>query len=204
MGFAAVLAVLLASLAAESGLGQTGGKIPPPAGYLRYTYQSLTGSLSSTTTTEITPMADGRSQVVTTIQTISNPDEVRLGAFGLQWLELYLGGDATGRFDISLLNALSEEVLVPQKTYVLPDGVKVQARDRVTVAGYSGVECVFTRPSVVGVTIIVVLADDLQLRQLLPFPLRMSITYVTSGSEEGGDKIYEGQIELIEYTTVQR
>jgi len=209
--FAIVLAILLGAIAADGGFGQSAQEARKTAfsGYLKYTYRmnSGTAQLSETTTTEITPTLDGRYQVVTTTQAISDPDEVRLGFFGvsLQWLGLYMSEESKGRFDVSQLSALSDQVLDPHKTYLLPDGGLLQTADRVTVAGLSGVEGVYTKPSAVGVTITVVLADDLQVRQLLPFPLRVNVEYseVAGGDGSGVTRSYSGQIELVEYTTVK-
>lgn len=210
MRFAVMLVTLFGALAVVGGFGQSteGGKGDESAGpgYVRYAYQMESGAsgLSELTTTEITPMSDGRYEVVTTIQAISDPSEVRIGFSGasLQWLGLYMSEGSTGRLDISQLSALSDKVLEPNKTYLLPDGALLQMGNRVVVAGLAGIEGVYTKPSAAGVTITVVLADDLRIRQLLPFPLRVSIEYAASVADV--THTYSGKIELVEYTTAPR
>ncbi len=171
--------------------------------YLKYTYQMELGAegLSETTTTVMTRMTDGRYEVVTTTQSISSPGEVhlRFGGASLQWLGLYAGGASTGRLDISQLNAFSDVVLEPHHTYTLPDGGLLQMGDTVTVAGIAGVEGVYTNRSVAGATITVVMATDLQVRALLPFPLRVSVEYAKTASDVTTS--YSGTIVLVDYTT---
>jgi len=162
--------------------------------------------MAETTTTEITPTDDGRYQVVTTTTELTSPDEIRLGFFGasLQWLGLYMSEDTSDQLDISQLDAFATMVLEPNKTYMLPDGGKLQTGDRVTVAGLPGIEAVYTQANVAGVTITVVLADDLFVRQFLPFPLRVQLEYSQpAGAAPGIETVYiSGKIELVEYTWI--
>jgi hypothetical protein len=179
-----------------------------PGGHLRFAYRTETGSagLSETTTTDITPTVDGRYQVVTTTTELTNPDEIRLGFFGisLKWLGLYMSEDTSDQLDISQLDAFATMVLEPHKTYMLPDGGKLQTGDRVTVAGLPGIEGVYTQANVAGVTITVVLADDLFVRQFLPFPLRVQLEYSQPADADPGIvPVYvSGKIELVEYTWI--
>ncbi|MBU0595892.1 hypothetical protein KJ567_04325, partial [Candidatus Bipolaricaulota bacterium] len=135
-----------------------------------------------------------------------NPDDIRLGFFGgaSQWLGLQVGEGASALFDLSPLGALADQVLEPQKTYLLPDGGKLQTAERVMVAGLAGVEGLYTQADTPGAIIRVVLADDLYIRQFLPFPLRVQLEYedtTSAGSEEEGtlDRSFSGHIELVEY-----
>jgi len=187
------------------------GKTPYPGGHLRFAYRTVTGSagMAETTTTEITPTEDGRYQVVTTTKQSAASDEIRLGFFGtsLKWLGLYVSEDTSDKLDLSPLDAFATMVLEPHKTYMLPDGGKLQTGDRVTIAGLSGIECVYTRADVEGVTITVVLADDLFVRQFLPFPLRVQLQYThptTSPTDDNPiqSSYVSGTIELIEYTWI--
>jgi len=205
--FIAVALLLLAGVAwgdAESP-GKAGGY---PGGHLRFAYRTETGSagMSETTTTEITPTDDGRYQVVTTTTELTTPDEIRLGFFGssLQWLGVYMSEDTSDQLDISQLDAFATMPLEPNKTYMLPDGGKLQTGDRVTIAGISGIEGVYTQANVAGVTITVVLADDLFVRQFLPFPLRVQLEYSQSADAAPGIvTVYiSGKIELVEYTWI--
>lgn len=203
LGFALWVTVLL--LAGGLGALSQEEKATPigDVTYLKYTYRMDLGAegLSETTTTEIVLRPDGQYEVVTTTRSISSPGEVHLGFAGvsLQWLGLYVGGDTTGRFDISQLNAFSGVALEPQHTYTLPDGGLLQMGDAVTIAGLSGVKGVFTNRSVAGATITVVIATDLQVRALLPFPLQVTIEYAETAA--GVTTSYSGTIGLEDYTT---
>jgi len=177
--------------------------------YLRFCYRTETaGGLVETITTEITPMADGRYEVVTTTEQITEPDEIRLGFFGgsFRWLGLYLSEDSGERFDLSSLDALNAQALEPHKRYLLPDGGLLQTGERVTVAGLMGIEGVSTHADVQGATITVVLADDLELRRLLPFPLRVRLDYEDLDEATGDEDpslrttYFSGSIELVELT----
>jgi hypothetical protein len=172
-----------------------------PGGKFLYTYRMETGvvGLAETTTTEITPAGDGRYDVVTTTRAeAAEREQVPMGlaGFSMRWL---------GGIDLSGLNVLSQQVLDPGRTYVTPDGGLLVTGDRVTVAGLSGVEGVYTQASAPNVRITVVLADDLVARHLLPLPLRVEIEYSQSsgpGLGEGAsatDTYVSGKIELLEY-----
>jgi len=176
--------------------------------YLRFSYWTETrDGLEETLTTEVIPTAAGQCRVITTTEQITGSDEVRLGFFGgsFRWLGLYQSEDETGRFDLSSLDALADQALEPQKKYLLPDGGLLQTGERTTVAGVPGIEATFTQTGVVGVTITVVLAEDLSLRQLLPFPLRVRVDYDASAAETGEDgpplisTYFSGSIELVEF-----
>lgn len=205
------LAVVLMSSSVWANSQPTGKSGAFPGGHLRFSYRTETGSagIAETTTTEITPTGDGRYQVVTTTEQSTASDEIRLGFFGVsfKWLGLYSSEDTNGTFDISPLDAFATMVLEPHKTYMLPDGGKLQTGDRVTIAGLSGIEGVYTRADVAGVTITVVLADDLFVRQFLPFPLRVQLQYTQPADTTGGGTAIQstylsGTIELIEYTWI--
>ena len=184
-----------------------------PGGYLKYTYRTEAGvvNLVETTTTEIVPLPDGQYEMTTTTRGVAGREQIRLGLFGisLQWLGLYVGENAGTRIDLSPLNALATQVLEPQKKYLLPDGGLFETGDRVTVAGLSGIEGTYTQANAPGVVVTVVLADDLELRVLLPFPLRTEIRYVQGGNgsdaedASGSGARFSGRIELIEYKRTQ-
>jgi hypothetical protein len=206
----AVLALLVLARVAPLGFPQQSPSQPKyPGGHLRYTYRMETGvaGLAETTTTEITPRGDGQHDVVTTTRTVAGGDQIRLGfaGFSLRWLGVYVSEDMADRIDLSALNALAQQVLEPGRRYLLPDGGLLETGDRVTVAGLSGVEGVYTRSSAPNVRVTVVLADDLTVRQLLPFPLRVQLEYSQSagaglGEEAStGGAYISGKIELLEY-----
>jgi len=173
-------------------------------GYLRFSYRTETASgLQETIATEIIPLEDGRFRVSTTTEQITGLREIRLGFFGgsFHWLGLYAGEQEGDRLDLSDLDALSSQELEPDRRYLLPDGGLLQTSARVTVAGLSGIEGVFTCDGAEGVTVRVVLAEDRMLRQLLPFPLEVEIT-CEDRSEGGEDAVAAtwdpGTIRLVE------
>jgi len=171
-------------------------------GTTRFAYRTETGaSRAEITTTEIEPLEDGGYRVTTTTEEFTNSDDVRLAFFGgvAQWLSSSMSEGADPLFDLSPLGALSSQVLEPDRTYILPDGNKLQTGDRVTIAGLSGVEAVYTQHDLSEATIHVVLADDLYIRQFLPFPLRVEVAYEEDGTL--GRRL-AGRIELLEYISI--
>jgi hypothetical protein len=215
-GIAALAAVAWVLLAAGAALAQQSQRQPQeeyPGGYLKYTYRMQAGAanLAETTTTEITPTANGQYQVVTTTQETASAEQIRLGFFGfsLRWLGLYVREDTSGRIDLSPLDALADQGLEPQKKYLLPDGGLLQTADRVTIAGLSGVEGTYLQADVPNVKITLVLADDLEVRRLLPFPLRVKLEYTqpagttsVDGTPAPGTR-FSGMIELVEYKRIE-
>jgi len=196
----ALLACLLSLAGAMSAAAGEETQAKYDGEYLRFVYRTETdGGLAETITTEIVPGSDGQFRVVTTTEQVTGADQIRLGFFGgsFHWLGLYTGEQEGDRFDLSSLDALASQDLEPQKRYLLPDGGLLQTGDRVTVAGVPGIEGVFTHASAEGVTIAVVLADDRMLRQLLPFPLQVQVSY-----EEPGDAEMEGVDEVWEPGTI--
>jgi len=168
-------------------------------GATRFAYRTETGTARvAITTTEIMPVAGGQYRVTTTTEELANSDDVRLAFFGgvTDWLSSYMSEGARPLFDLSPLGALSSQVLEPDSTYLLPDGDKLQTGARVTVAGLSGLEAVYTQRDLPEAVIEVVLADDLYIRQFLPFPLRIEVAYEEDGTL--GRRL-AGHIELVEY-----
>ena len=203
------LTILLAATAASGNDEGRSKSAVAPGEYLRFSYRTETqGGLAETMTTEVIPLSDGKYRVVTTTEQVTGLDEIRLGFFGgsFRWLGLYQSEDAAGRFDLSSLEALADQVLDPHKKYLLPDGGVLQTGDRSAVAGLPGIEGVFTQADAIGLTITVVLADDPYLRQLLPFPLSVRVDYDPSGTESEDDgapvtvTFFSGTIELVEFT----
>jgi len=184
-----------------------------PGGYLKYTYRTSAAafSLSELQTTEITPLANGQYQVTTTTSETANAQQIRLGmiGFSLNVLRLYQRENTSGRVDLSPLDNLSNQVLEPQKKYLLPDGGLFQTSERVTIAGLTGVKGVYTQADVPNVTVTIVLADDLSLRELLPFPLSASMEYTQPAGTAVGEGMlppggrFSGTVELVEYKRTQ-
>jgi hypothetical protein len=79
----------------------------------------------------------------------------------------------------------------------------------VTIAGLTGVKGVYTQADVPNVTVTIVLADDLSLRELLPFPLSASMEYTQPAGTAVGEGMlppggrFSGTVELVEYKRTQ-
>jgi len=211
---AAVSLLLLAGAAAFAQTADQPRERPAyPGGYLKYTYRTSAGAfnLSELQTTEITPLANGQYQVTTTTTETANAQQIEpeMVGFSLNVLRLYRRGNMSGRVDISPLDNLSDQVLEPQKKYLLPDGGLFQTSERVTIAGLTGVKGVYTQADVPNVTVTIVLADDLLVRQLLPFPLSATMEYTQQAGTAVGEGMlppggrFSGTVELVEYKRTQ-
>lgn len=151
-----------------------------PQGYVCFTYRVTTcEGLTESVTTWVIPLGEGRYRVVTRTELVTDAGDVRLGFFGgsLRSLGLYTTDGAGLGVDLAWLGGVSELGLEPGKKYLLPDGGVLQMGDRVTVAGLSGIEGVFTHAANPAVRVTVVVADDPEVRDLLPLPLRLTIEY---------------------------
>lgn len=178
---------------------------------VRYTYVFDTNVIlgrQETMTTTMTPLPDGRYEVVTTVSTTSSPDEVTISFFGssLAWLGLSMSEDQGPRtLDLASLISLGMggEGIQINSNYLLPQGAGLVTRGEVVVAGVVGIEGTYLPPVASEAVITVVLAKDPWLRQFLPFPLSVEIAYPEGGSNTGGMvaqvAAYSGRIVLSEY-----
>lgn len=173
-----------------------------PGGYTRFIYRTTTASARvELTTTEIIPLGDEQYSVQTTRQNLGRSAEIRLSFFGdaSQSLGLYMGDDADSPFDLSPLGALADEVLKTNWTYGLADGWSLQTGEQVTVAGLTGVEGILVHADTPSAIVRVVLADDLYIRQFLPFPLRVELEYQETTNDGSIVRMFSGRVELEEY-----
>ena len=173
-----------------------------PGGYTRFIYRTTTASSRvEVTTTEIIPLGGEQYSVRTTREGVARNAEIRVSFFAdaAQALGLYMGDDAGSPFDLSPLGALADQVLKPNWTYGLADGWLLQTGERVTVAGLTGVEGILAHADTPAAIVRVVLADDLYIRQFLPFPLRVELEYEVTTEEGVAVPIFSGKIELEEY-----
>ena len=196
---AGLLLLLLALIVSGSAFG-TKDYI---GGTTRFVYRTEIGSDGvELTTTKIQPLGEGRFGVQTITEVATSSDNIRPAFLGgaFKWLGVYVSQDTSQLLDLSPLGALGDQVLEPHKTYLLPDGGKLQTGERVTIAGLSGVEGDYTHASFPGAVIGVVLADDLYLRQFLPYPLRVELEYEEDETIIG--RSFRGMIELVEYVHV--
>ncbi len=152
-----------------------------PGGYLKYTY-SITRegtSRTSTTSTEITPQADGTYAVVSTSSETLPLDMVRIGFFGIPLMRLgiHVAENSSGTIDMSPLSNVSSSAIEPGKEYLLPDGGDFKAGAVGTIAGVDVVYGTYTNANYTNVEIQLAFPVDLTIRALLPFPAMMEFRY---------------------------
>jgi hypothetical protein len=152
-----------------------------PGGYLKYTYSvSREGAnRNSTTSTEITPQADGTYTVVSTSSETLPLDMVRTGFFGIPIMRLgiHVAENNSGTIDLSPLDNISSSAIEPGKDYLLPDGGDFKAGSLGTIAGVEVVYGTYTNANYTNVEIQLAFPVDLTIRALLPFPAMMEFRY---------------------------
>jgi len=177
-------------------------------GYTRFVYQTETASgRVERSTTEITPQEDGTYRVVTTTEGSVSQNDIRLSFFGTaaESLGLFMSEDSDSPFDLSPLGALASQSLEPGKTYLLTQGWSLQTTTRVSIADLAGIEGIFSHADTPQAIVHVVLAEDLYIRQFLPFPLRVTLEYQETTDADLEDTsgvtiVFSGQVELLEYS----
>ncbi len=150
-------------------------------GYLKYAYSvSREGAnRNSTTSTEITPQADGTYAVVSTSSEMLPLDMVRTGFFGIPIMRLgiHVTENNSGTIDLSPLSNISSSAIEPGKDYLLPDGGDFKAGSLGTIAGIDVVYGTYTNANYTNVAILLAFPVDLTIRSLLPFPAEMEFRY---------------------------
>jgi hypothetical protein len=175
-----------------------------PGGYLKYAYEIARqgSSNSSTTTTEITPLADGTYQVVATSNQVVPLAMVEAEFFGIRLprLGIHVVENSSGTIDMSPLSNISSSVIEAGKNYILPDGGRFQAGDVGTIAGVQVVYGTYTHADYANVEIRLAFPVDLAIRALLPFPALMEFRY-SSAATTAGDQPLEmfSSVKLSEY-----
>jgi hypothetical protein len=175
-----------------------------PGGHLKYTY-SITrqgSDLASTTTTEITPLADGSYSVVSTSTETESLDMVHVGFFGvaLPRLGIHVAENTSGTIDLSPLSNISSSEIEPGKSYLLPDGGRFEAGELGTIAGIQVVYGTYTQADYTNVEIDLAFPVDLTIRSLLPFPALMEFRYSeTSTTTENQPFEMFSSVELSEF-----
>ncbi len=152
-----------------------------PGGYLKYTYSvSREGAnRTSTTSTEITPQADGTYTVMSTSSETLPLAMVRTGFFGIPIMRLGIrvAENNSGTIDMSPLSNISSSAIEPGKDYLLPDGGDFKAGALGTIAGVDVVYGTYTNANYTNVEIQLAFPVDLTIRALLPFPAMMEFRY---------------------------
>ena len=168
------------------GIGMFGGG-DYTGGYLKYTYTiSREGAdRMSTTTTEITPLADGTYTVVSTSSETLPLAMVHTGFYGIPMMRLgiHVAESSSGTIDLSPLSNILSSVIEPGKNYILPDGGRFQAGALGTIAGIQVLYGTYTHADYTNVVIQLAFAVDLTIRTLLPFPAMMEFRYSSAADQ---------------------
>jgi len=221
---AAVLSILAIALASLAGLGQetTGGTqgAPPEGGrpeqvslfggstyeggHLKYSYKVSREGLDSvsTTTTEITPQADGTYRVENSSSDVVSQQAVNISFFGigLRGLGFRIPTETGGTVDLSPLSSIEDEVLEANRDYVLPDGGYLVAEEADTIAGIDVVYATYTHADFANVEVHLAFPVDLTIRNLLPLFPYLELSY---GSSEGTAETDEGAPPMRSFSRIE-
>ena len=183
-----LLSALVALAVVGVGLGGVVGsaqKCLEEGSTVTYTYtfsstESADVPLQEELTTVMTPLIGSRFRVVTTVTTLSGACEASSGFFGasMLWLGFYMSEAAeqtAGRLNLSGLTSLGTLEIIPNASFMLPDGAGLTTYGEVEVNGVAGIEGRYFPTQVSTAVITVVMAKDPWLRQFLPFPLSLCI-----------------------------
>ena len=175
-----------------------------PGGHLKYTYtvQREGVTLSASTTTEVIPQGDGTYTIINHSEETVPEMRVHVGFFGisLRALGVFIAEDSEGVVDLSPLAAIEEEVLEPNRAYLLPDGGRFQTGDVGTLAGVDVLHGVYTHADFANVEIEMAIATDLAIRNILPFPPRMALRYRPDATVDEAAQFTEfSSVELTEF-----
>jgi len=178
-------------------------------GYLKYSYKVSREGVEgySITTTEIIPEANGMYRIESSSTNIVPLDNVTISFFGipLRGLGFSVPTSSGGTVDLSPLSAIENEILEPNREYVLPDGGFLVAGDAGTIAGLDVVFAVYTHASFTNIRVNLAMPTDLAIRNFLPLFPFLQLEYTTDElPEEGAEDDYRqmrsfSQIELVEF-----
>ena len=184
------------------GTGYTGG-------YLKYSYRVSREGVEgySITTTEIIPEENGMYRMESSSTNIVPLDSVTISFFGiaLRGLGFRVPTATGGTVDLSPLTAIENEVLEPNREYVLPDGGFLVAGDAGSIAGLDVVYATYTHADFTNVRVNLALPTDLAIRNLLPLFPFLQLEYESDElPEEGAASDYQmmrsfSKTELIEF-----
>ena len=178
-------------------------------GYLKYSYKVSREGVEgySITTTEIIPEANGMYRMESSSTNIVPLDAVTISFFGiaLRGLGFRVPTTSGGTVDLSPLTAIENEVLEPNREYVLPDGGFLVAGDSGNIAGLDVVYATYTHADFTNVRVNLALPTDLAIRNLLPLFPFLQLEYQSDElPEEGAEGDYQmmksfSKTELIEF-----
>lgn len=166
-------------------------------GYLKYSYKVSREGVEgySITTTEIIPEADGMYRIESSSTNIVPLDSVTISFFGipLRGLGFRVPTSTGGTVDLSPLSAIENEILEPNREYVLPDGGFLLAGDAGTIAGIDVVYAVYTHASFTNVRVNLAMPMDLSIRNLLPLFPFLQLEYASDESSEDSTDAVVGE-----------
>jgi hypothetical protein len=163
-----------------------------PGGHLKYTYKVSREGVDShsISSTEIIPQDDGTYRVESSSSDVVPADAVGIGFFGiaLRGLGFRIPTSTGGTVDLSPLSSIEDEVLEPNREYVLPDGGFLFAGDAGTIAGIDVVYATYTHADYGNVTVHLAMPTDLSIRNLLPIFPYLKLEYTTTETAGDGDE----------------
>lgn len=178
-------------------------------GYLKYSYRVSREGIEgySITTTEIIPEENGMYRMESSSTNIVPLDNVTISFFGiaLRGLGFRVPTATGGTVDLSPLTAIENEILEPNREYVLPDGGFLVAGDSGNIAGLDVVYAIYTHADFSNVRVNLALPTDLTIRNLLPLFPFLQLEYESDElPEEGAGDDYQmmrsfSKTELIEF-----
>jgi hypothetical protein len=216
-----LILIVLGSLVVHAAQSEPGGQIELPVGivgaqvqmfgmgshsggYLKTTYEMGSMGIESTgtTSTEIIPQEDGSYRYIT------HTEETMGGAHGglimggiplpAMGMSISVASSDGGMLDLDPLTAVEQEVLEPNRSYLLPDGGHLETHDAGVIAGVDVVYATYTQQDSPNSRLSLAIASDLEVRNALTSPplIRLEMRMGASGPYE-----MMNSMKLIEYTT---
>lgn len=173
-------------------------------GYLKTTYQmgSMGIENTGTTSTEVIPQEDGTYRYIThTEETmgggVGGPimGGIPLPALGMS---VAVSGSDSQMLNLSPLAAVEQEVLEPNRPYLLPDGGHLQTHDAGVLAGVDVIYATYTQQDSPNSRLSMAIASDLEIRNVLTTPPLMRLEM---RSDPSGPFQMVNSMKLIEYAT---
>ena len=215
----ALTSVIVSDVFAQEGTPPEGGQRQPQGnlfggntfegGYLKYSYKVSREGVEaySITTTEIIPEGNGMYRIENSSTDVVPQDAVSIAFYGinLRGLGFRIPSSTGGTVDLSPLEAVESEILVPNKEYILPDGGFLVVGDEGTIAGLDVVYATYTHADFTNVQIQLAMPADVEIRNMLPIFPYIELEYASDElPEEGAQEDYQkmrsfSQIELIEF-----
>jgi len=195
--FGLILAAISVLLIGGWAMAQLFGIRDYPGGQLKIVYRitTIAQATPATATVEITPESGENFRVRSLSEAIQPRDRINVGLFGIMRLGFGFRPES-GRIDLTPINALADKELEVGKTYLLPDGAKFEAQEKLKIAGVDAIKGLYTHPDFPNQRIILAISD-LSTRKLLPLP---PLLQVEEKKEGAADFQMISKTELIEFS----